>query len=109
MQLQAIDYAVIGLYFVFVIGIGWALKRRMRTSVDFLTSGRSLATWITGLAFLSANLGAQEVIGMCASGAKYGIMTAHFYWLGAIPAMLFLGVDSIRDAILFPQLRPEAF
>jgi SSS family solute:Na+ symporter len=92
MQLQAIDYAVIGLYFVFVIGIGWALKRFMRTSVDFLTSGRSLATWITGLAFLSANLGAQEVIGMAASGAKYGILTSHFYWVGAIPAMVFVGV-----------------
>ncbi|MBP1636008.1 MAG: sodium solute transporter superfamily [Acidobacteria bacterium] len=92
MQLQAIDYAVIGLYFVFVIGIGWTLKRFMRTSVDFLTSGRSLATWITGLAFLSANLGAQEVIGMAASGAKYGILTSHFYWVGAIPAMVFVGV-----------------
>ncbi len=92
MQLQAIDYAVIGLYFVFVIGIGWALKRFMRTSADFLTSGRSLATWITGLAFLSANLGAQEVIGMAASGAKYGILTSHFYWVGAIPAMVFVGV-----------------
>ncbi len=92
MQLQAIDYTVIGLYFVFVIGIGWALKRFMRTSVDFLTSGRSLATWITGLAFLSANLGAQEVIGMAASGAKYGILTSHFYWVGAIPAMVFVGV-----------------
>ncbi len=92
MQLHAIDYAVIGLYFLFVIGIGAALKRYMRTSVDFLTSGHSLATWITGLAFLSANLGAQEVIGMAASGAKYGILTSHFYWVGAIPAMVFVGV-----------------
>src|SRR5512133_2889259 len=92
MQLHAIDYAVIGLYFLFVVGIGAALKRFMRTSVDFLTSGHSLATWITGLAFLAANLGAQEVIGMAASGAKYGIMTSHFYWIGAIPAMLFVGV-----------------
>jgi SSS family solute:Na+ symporter len=92
MQLHAIDYAVIGLYFLFVVGIGAALKRFMRTSVDFLTSGHSLATWITGLAFLSANLGAQEVIGMAASGAKYGILTSHFYWVGAIPAMVFVGV-----------------
>ncbi len=92
MQLHAIDYAVIGLYFLFVLGIGVALKRYMRTSLDFLLSGRSLATWITGLAFLSANLGAQEVIGMAASGAKYGILTSHFYWVGAIPAMVFVGV-----------------
>jgi len=92
MQLHPIDYSIIAIYFVFVVGIGWALKRFMRTSVDFLTSGRSLATWITGLAFLSANLGAQEVIGMAASGAKYGILTSHFYWVGAIPAMVFVGV-----------------
>jgi solute:Na+ symporter, SSS family len=92
MQLVAIDYVVIGLYFVFVLGIGVALKRFMRTSLDFLLSGRSLATWITGLAFISANLGAQEVIGMAASGAKYGILTTHFYWVGAIPAMVFVGV-----------------
>jgi len=92
MQLHAIDYAVIGLYFLFVLGIGVALKRSMRTSLDFLLSGRSLATWITGLAFISANLGAQEVIGMAASGAKYGILTSHFYWVGAIPAMVFVGV-----------------
>ena len=92
MQLVAIDYVVIGLYFVFVLGIGVALKRFMRTSLDFLLSGRSLPTWITGLAFISANLGAQEVIGMSASGAKYGILTTHFYWVGAIPAMVFVGV-----------------
>src|SRR5512136_2161306 len=92
MQLHPIDYATIGLYFVFVLGIGAALKRFMKTSLDFFESGRSLAAWITGLAFISANLGAQEVIGMAASGAKYGIMTSHFYWVGAIPAMVFVGV-----------------
>ncbi len=92
MQLHAIDYAIIAVYFVFVLGIGAALRRFMRTSLDFFESGRSLAAWITGLAFLSANLGAQEVIGMAASGAKYGIMTSHFYWVGAIPAMIFVGV-----------------
>ena len=64
----------------------------MRTSTDFFLSGRSLPPWVTGLAFLSANLGAQEVIGMGASGAKYGIATAHFYWIGAIPAMVFVGL-----------------
>src|SRR6202451_2015349 len=68
------------------------VKRKVATSADFLTSGRSVPVWITSLAFIAANLGAQEVIGMCASGAKYGIMTAHFYWIGAVPAMLFVGV-----------------
>src|SRR5947208_7733825 len=64
----------------------------MRTSTDFFLSGRSIPACITGLAFISANLGAQEVIGMAASGAKYGIATSHFYWLGAIPAMVFVGI-----------------
>jgi solute:Na+ symporter, SSS family len=91
-SLSLVDYAVIAIYFVFVIGVGWALKRSMKGSADFLMSGRSLPAWITGLAFISANLGAQEVIGMAASGAKYGIMTSHFYWIGAIPAMVFLGL-----------------
>jgi SSS family solute:Na+ symporter len=92
MQLSAVDYLVIAIYFVFVIGIGFLVKRNMKSSSDFLQSGRSLPLWITGLAFISANLGAQEVLGMAASGAKYGIMTSHFYWLGAIPAMVFLGI-----------------
>jgi len=87
-----IDYAVIGIYFTFVLGIGFVLKKYMKTSTDFFLSGRSIPAWITGLAFLSANLGAQEVIGMGASGAKYGIMTSHFYWVGAIPAMVFVGI-----------------
>jgi len=90
--LTFVDYAILALYFAFVLGIGWVVKKRVATSEDFLTSGRSVPVWITSLAFIAANLGAQEVIGMCASGAKYGIMTAHFYWLGAIPAMLFVGV-----------------
>jgi solute:Na+ symporter, SSS family len=92
LTLAPIDYLILALYFVFVLGIGWVVKRRVSTSEDFLTSGRSVPVWITSLAFIAANLGAQEVIGMCASGAKYGIMTAHFYWLGAVPAMLFVGV-----------------
>jgi SSS family solute:Na+ symporter len=90
--LTFIDYAIIAIYFAFVLGIGWIVKKQVSTSEDFLTSGRSVPVWITSLAFIAANLGAQEVIGMCASGAKYGIMTAHFYWVGAIPAMLFVGV-----------------
>jgi SSS family solute:Na+ symporter len=88
----SIDYLIVAIYFVFVLGIGWTLRRTMKGSGDFLTSGRSIPGWVAGLAFLSANLGAQEVIGMAASGAKYGIMTSHFYWVGAIPAMVFLGV-----------------
>jgi SSS family solute:Na+ symporter len=91
-HLGKLDYLILGIYFVFVIGIGWLLKRRMKASMDFLLSGRSIPAWVTGLAFLSANLGAQEVIGMAASGAKYGIMTSHFYWVGAIPAMVFLAI-----------------
>ena len=92
MTLHFIDYAILLLYFAFVLGIGWYLRGGISTSADFLTAGRNVPTWIASLAFLAANLGAQEVIGMCASGAKYGIMTAHFYWIGAVPAMLFVGV-----------------
>src|SRR6195952_3809578 len=92
LQLGKIDYAILIIYFGFVISIGWILKRYMKGSTDFFLSGRSLPAWITGLAFLSANLGAQEWIGMGASGAKYGISTSHFYWIGAVPAMLFVGV-----------------
>ncbi len=92
MTLAPVDYVILALYFAFVLGIGWFIRRRVTTSADFLTSGRSVPVWITSLAFIAANLGAQEVIGMCASGAKYGIMTAHFYWIGAVPAMLFVGV-----------------
>jgi SSS family solute:Na+ symporter len=91
-QLGAIDYAILLVYFIFVLGIGWFLRRSVKSSEDFFLSGRSIPAWIAGLAFLSANLGAQEVIGMAASGAKYGIMTSHFYWIGAIPAMVFVGI-----------------
>ena len=91
-QLGGIDYVILVIYFLFVLGIGWALRRQTKTSEDFFLSGRSIPAWIAGLAFLSANLGAQEMIGMAASGAKYGIATSHFYWVGAIPAMVFVGV-----------------
>ena len=91
-QLGGIDYAILIVYFAFVLGIGFALRRFVKSSEDFFLSGRSIPTWIAGLAFLSANLGAQEVIGMAASGAKYGMMTSHFYWIGAIPAMVFVGI-----------------
>jgi SSS family solute:Na+ symporter len=91
-HLHKIDYTILVAYVGFVIGIGWMLARYMKTSSDFLTSARSIPTWVTGLAFISANLGALELVGMAASGAKYGIATAHFYWVGAIPAMIFLAV-----------------
>ena len=91
-QLHRVDYLILIVYFAFVLGIGWALKKFMKSSSDFFLSGRAIPAWICGLAFISANLGAQEVIGMAASGAKYGIMTSHFYWVGAIPAMVFVGV-----------------
>src|SRR5512145_790767 len=87
-----VDYTIMAVYMVFVLSVGFILKRLMKTSTDFFLSGRSIPAWITGLAFISANLGAQEVIGMGASGAKYGILTSHFYWVGAIPAMIFVGI-----------------
>ncbi|HEY1339227.1 MAG TPA: Na+/galactose cotransporter, partial [Bryobacteraceae bacterium] len=92
MTLATIDYVILALYFLFVLAIGWRLRKKISTSGDFLTSGHSVPVWITSLAFLAANLGAQELVGMSASGAKYGIMTAHFYWVGAIPAMIFVGL-----------------
>jgi SSS family solute:Na+ symporter len=92
MKLELIDYLIIGIYFLFVVGIGFLLKKRIKTGNDFLMSGRNIPLWITSLAFISANLGAQEVLGMAANGAKYGLYTAHFYWLGAVFAMLFLGI-----------------
>ncbi len=99
---QLVDYLVVVVYFVFVLGVGFKLKKNMHTAEDFLLAGHncgqegkssiSIPTWVTGLAFLSANLGAIEVMGMAANAAQYGVMTAHFYWLGAIPAMVFLAV-----------------
>ena len=90
--LTYIDWLIMLVYFAFVLGIGFALKRYMRTSNEFFLAGRSIPAWVCGLAFISTNLGAQEVIGMGASGAKYGILTSHFYWIGAIPAMCFVGI-----------------
>jgi SSS family solute:Na+ symporter len=92
MTLTWLDWLLMLVYFAFVIGVGVALKRSTTTSAAFFQAGRAIPAWVCGLAFLSANLGAQEIIGMAASGAKYGIATSHFYWIGAIPAMVFLGV-----------------
>jgi transporter, SSS family len=91
-QLHSIDYILLVTYFLFVLGIGFVLRRSVSGSKDFFESGRSLPAWICALGFIGANLGAQEVMGMAASGAKYGIMTSHFYWIGAIPAMVFVAI-----------------
>ncbi|HEY4248493.1 MAG TPA: sodium:solute symporter family protein [Lacunisphaera sp.] len=91
-NLNVVDYLIIATYFAFVIGIGWVIRKHLKTSADFFESGRSLPAWICALGFIGANLGAQEVMGMAASGAKYGIATSHFYWIGAIPAMIFVGL-----------------
>ena len=92
MRLSAIDWAVLGVYLAAVLAVGVIASRRAKSGTDFFLAGRSIPAWIAGLAFISANLGATEVIGMGASGAKYGMLTAHFYWIGAIPAMVFIGV-----------------
>ena len=87
-----VDYAIVAIYFAFVLGIGWAARSRVSSSIDFFLSGRSLPAWVTGLAFISANLGAVEIIGMSANGVQYGFQTMHYFWVGAIPAMVFLGI-----------------
>ncbi|MGW1726276.1 sodium:solute symporter family protein [Streptomyces sp. NPDC002306] len=89
---NALDYAIMAIYFAVVLGIGFAARRSVRTSLDFFLSGRSLPAWITGLAFISANLAATEILGMAANSAQYGAYTVHWYWIGAIPAMVFLGL-----------------
>src|SRR5579862_8242096 len=91
-HLGAIDYCLLLVYFAFVLGIGFVVKKGVSGTKDFFESGRELPAWVCALGFIGANLGAQEVMGMAASGAKYGIMTSHFYWLGAIPAMVFVAV-----------------
>ncbi|MCI3931210.1 sodium:solute symporter family protein [Streptomyces sp. AN091965] len=89
---NGLDYTILALYFVVVLGIGFAARRSVRTSLDFFLSGRSLPAWVTGLAFVAANLGATEILGMAATGAQYGVAVVHWYWIGAIPAMVFLGL-----------------
>ncbi|MET7933857.1 sodium:solute symporter family protein [Streptomyces sp. NPDC005322] len=89
---NALDYTILILYFVVVLGVGFAARRSVKTSLDFFLSGRSLPAWVTGLAFVAANLGALEILGMAANGAQYGVYTVHWYWVGAIPAMVFLGL-----------------
>lgn len=89
---NGLDYTILAIYFVVVLGIGFAARHSVKTSLDFFLSGRSLPAWITGLAFISANLAATEILGMAANSAQYGAYTVHWYWIGAIPAMVFLGL-----------------
>ncbi len=92
LDVNALDYSILGVYFVVVLGIGWVAKRYVKTSLDYFLSGRALPAWITGLAFVSANLGATEILGQGANGAQYGVATFNYYWIGAVPAMVFLGL-----------------
>jgi solute:Na+ symporter, SSS family len=92
LNLDIFDYLILALYFATVLGVGFAARRAIKTSADFFLSGRAMPAWVTGLAFVSANLGALEIIGMAANGAQYGLMTLHYYWIGAVPAMVFLGI-----------------
>jgi SSS family solute:Na+ symporter len=92
LNLGWLDYVLVAIYFVFVIGIGFIARSQISSSLDFFLSGRRLPAWVTGLAFISANLGAVEIMGMAANGAQVGLSTMHYYWIGAVPAMLFLGV-----------------
>src|ERR1041384_2878421 len=92
LDLDIFDYLILALYFVTVLGVGFAARAAIKNSADFFLSGRSMPAWVTGLAFISANLGALEILGMAANGAQYGLLTVHYYWIGAVPAMVFLGI-----------------
>lgn len=96
LKLSSVDVAIVAAYFLVVLGVGFKLKGRIKTSSDFLLSEKSFSHWITGIAFMSANLGALEVLGHTANGAKYGMRTNHWYWIGAVPSMLFLGLFMVR-------------
>src|SRR4029077_2681006 len=89
---SGVDYVIIGIYFAVVLGIGFVARLSIKTDLDFFLSGRALPAWITGLAFIAANLGALEILGQSANGAQYGIPAVHYYWIGAVPAMVFLGL-----------------
>ncbi|MGA2051155.1 MAG: hypothetical protein ABSG96_25975, partial [Terracidiphilus sp.] len=91
-HLSPLDIAVIAIYFVMVIWIGFYLKSKANTSEEFFMAGREMTAWIAGLSFVSANLGSLELMGWAGSSYQYGILAAHWYWIGAIPAMLFLGM-----------------
>ncbi|MGH9396658.1 MAG: sodium:solute symporter family transporter, partial [Terriglobia bacterium] len=89
---HAVDFAIIIIYFVMVLGIGFYLKKYTKSGEDFFLAGREMTSWVAGLSFLSANLGALELMGWAGSAYEYGFLAVHWYWIGAIPAMLFLGI-----------------
>src|SRR5690348_9418557 len=91
-HLSGVDLAIIAIYFVLVLGIGFYLKKFAKTGEDFFLAGREMTAWVAGLAFVSANLGSLELLGWAGNAYQYGIMAAHWYWIGAIPAMVFLGL-----------------
>src|SRR5881397_1528065 len=91
-QLSKVDLLIIVFYFALVLAIGFYLKGRANTGEDFFMAGREMTAWIAGLSFLSANLGSLELMGWAAAAYQYGILATHWYWIGAIPAMLFLGM-----------------
>src|SRR5690348_11714899 len=91
-SLTPVDWLIVVLYFVFILGIGLYLRRFTQTGEDFFMAGRRNSSWVAGLAFLSANLGALEILGWTGGTMKYGMAVSHFYWVGAIPAMVFLGL-----------------
>jgi len=91
-HLSAVDVIIIAFYFVLVLGIGFYLRGRAQTGEDFFMAGREMTAWVAGLSFLSANLGALELMGWAAGAYQYGMLAVHWYWIGAIPAMLFLGI-----------------
>ena len=92
LSLSSVDVAIIALYFVAVLGIGFYLKRYTKTGEDFFLAGREMTAWVAGLSFSAANLGSLELMGWAAAAYQYGILATHWYWIGAIPAMLFLGM-----------------
>src|ERR1043165_7855088 len=92
LNLSPVDVVLIVSYVSFVLGIGFALKRGVKSALDFFLAGRSLPAWVTGIGFISANIGAVELLGQSASGAQYGAAMVHYFWIGAIPAMVFLGI-----------------
>ena len=90
--LHPVDLAIVVIYFVTVLGIGFYLKRYTKSGEGFFLAGREMTAWVAGLSFISANLGALELMGWASSAYQYGILAAHWYWIGAIPAILFLGL-----------------
>ena len=95
LSLSSVDIAIIALYFFAVLGIGFYLKSYTKTGEDFFLAGREMTAWVAGLSFLAANLGSLELMGWAAASYQYGILATHWYWIGAIPAMLFLGIVMI--------------